>query len=69
MGIALMVDPTMIAGVREDADNYLVLLTVTPDRPFVYYMGATWDKSRDFHDRVSWEEYIKAQAPIFTVPR
>ena len=69
MGIALMVDPTMIAGVREDADNYLVLLTVTPDRPFVYYMGATWDKSRDFHDRASWEAYIKAQAPIFTVPR
>lgn len=65
MGIALMVDPAMITGVREDADNYLVLLTVTPGRPFVYYMGATWDKSLDFHDRAAWEAYVKAQQHDF----
>jgi hypothetical protein len=69
MGVAVMVDPAMIADVVEDADNYIVLVKVTPGRPLVYYMGATWSKSRDFHDRASWERYVMAQAPDFTPPR
>lgn len=65
MGIALMVDPKALVEVRQDADNYLVLVKVEPGKPFVYYMGAAWDKGLDFHDRASWEAYVKSQTPDF----
>jgi len=65
MGIALMVDPKALVEVRQDADNYLVLVRVEPGKPFVYYMGAAWDKGLDFHDRAGWEAYVKGQAPDF----
>jgi hypothetical protein len=65
MGVALMVDPKAVVEVRQDADNYLVLVKVEPGKPFVYYMGAAWDKGLDFHDREGWEAYVKAQAPDF----
>ncbi|KQU49873.1 glycosyl hydrolase family 88 [Sphingomonas sp. Leaf339] len=69
MGVAIMVDPAQIADVVEDSDNYLILVNVTPGKPLVYYMGATWSKSRDFHDRATWERYVMAQTPSFTPPR
>ncbi|WP_404339630.1 glycoside hydrolase family 88 protein [Sphingomonas sp. MMS12-HWE2-04] len=68
MAVALMVDPKSIADVREDADNYLVLLTVTPGKPFVYYMGAAWDKGLDFHDAAGWGAYVATQTPDFSPP-
>jgi hypothetical protein len=51
--------------VRHDAENYLVLVKVEPGKPFVYYMGAAWDKGLDFHDRSSWETYVREQQPDF----
>ncbi len=68
MGIAIMVDPTMIADVIDDADNRLILLRVKPAKPFVYYMGATWSKRGDFPTAESWRAHIMAQNPNFTVP-
>lgn len=65
MAVALMVDPAMIADVKGDADNHLVLLTVTPGKPFVYYVGAAWDKGLDFHSRAEWDAYVAAQTPDF----
>ena len=65
MGIALMVDPKALVEVRQDSDNYLVLVKVEPGKPFVYYTGAAWDKGLDFHDRAGWEAYVKAQTPDF----
>lgn len=65
MGVALMVDPKALVEVRQDADNYLVLIKVEPGKPFVYYMGAAWDKGLDFHDRAGWEAYVTAQTPDF----
>jgi rhamnogalacturonyl hydrolase YesR len=64
-GLALRVDPKMISGFVQDADNYLVLLKVTPGKPFVYYSGAAWDKGLDIHSREEWEAYVKAQKPSF----
>ena len=61
MGIALMVDPKALMEVRQDAENYLVLIKSEPGKPFVYYMGAAWDKGLDFHDRASWETYVREQ--------
>lgn len=69
MATALMVDPAMIAEVTEDADNYLVVLKVTPGKPFVYYSGSAWSKGREFHDRAAWETYVRGQKPSFAVPK
>jgi hypothetical protein len=65
MGIALMVDPKALVEVRQDADNYLVLVKVEPGKPFVYYMGAAWDKGLDFHDRAGWEAYVRSEKADF----
>ena len=64
MAIAVLVDPKALVEVRQDFENYLVLVKVEPGKPFVYYMGATWDKALDFHDRASWETYVRDQTSI-----
>lgn len=69
MGIALMVDPAAIVDVTADYENYLVLLKVTPGKPFVYYMGAAWDRGLDFPDRAAWQRYVGAQTPDFAPGR
>ena len=65
MGIAVMVEPKSLLEVRQDADHHLVLIKVEPGRPFVYYLGAAWDKGLDFHDRAAWESYVREQQPNF----
>ncbi len=65
MAIALMVDPKSVVEVRQDFDNYLVLIKVEPGKPFVYYMGAAWDKGLDFHTPAEWDAYVTSQAPDF----
>ncbi|MGQ2990961.1 MAG: glycoside hydrolase family 88 protein [Brevundimonas sp.] len=65
IGIAILVDPAMVEGFAEDADNYLILVRVTPGRPFTYYMGSAWDGGLDFHDRTSWEAFVATQRPAF----
>jgi hypothetical protein len=46
-----------------------VLVKVTPGKPFVYYMGAAWDKGLDFHSRADWDAYVFAQKPDFNPGR
>ncbi len=65
MGVAIIVDPASLIEVKQDADNYLLLVRVTPGKPFVYYMGATWSKGLDFQTREQWDSYVKAQRPGF----
>ena len=65
MGVALLIDPALIVDVKEDADNYLVLIRVTPGKPFVYYMGAAWDKGRYVHNKAEWDAVIAAERPNF----
>jgi hypothetical protein len=65
MAGAVIVDPAVFAGFAEDADNYLVLIRVTPGRPFVYYSGAAWDRGGDFAARDAWNSYVDAQHPDF----
>lgn len=62
IGISIAVDPAMVEGVTEDAENYLILLRVMPGKPFVYYMGSAWDGGLDFHLRDAWESFAKAQS-------
>ena len=65
MGVAVMVDPDMIVDFQDDAENYLVLLRVTPGEPFVYYTGSAWDRGLDFSSREEWDAYVDAQTPDF----
>lgn len=61
LGIAIAVDPALVQGFAEDAENYLVLLRVKPGQPFVYYMGSAWNRGLDFKDRNAWESHVAAQ--------
>ncbi|WP_284878411.1 glycoside hydrolase family 88 protein [Brevundimonas sp. MEB006b] len=62
LGIALAVDPATVEGFTEDADNYLILVRVTPGQPFTYYMGSAWDRGLDFATRSAWEDYVANQS-------
>jgi rhamnogalacturonyl hydrolase YesR len=65
LGIAILVDPAMVEGFAEDADNYLILIRVTPGRPFTYYMGSAWDRGLDFDRRQAWEAFVAGHTPRF----
>jgi hypothetical protein len=65
MGVALLVDPATIVEVTADADNHLVLLRATPGKPFVYYMGAAWDRGLDVHSRQDWLAMVRAAKTDF----
>ncbi len=70
MAIALRVDPAQIAQVRQDAGNYLVVLRVLPDRPFVYYSGSAWSMGQDhFTTRSAWDAYARAEPLDFNPPK
>lgn len=66
MAVAVLVDPAMLAGVTGDADNHLILLTVTPGEPFVYYMGAAWDRGSGFQSEQAWQAHVAEQRPDFS---
>ena len=69
MGAAVLVDPAAIVGFASDADNHLVLIRVTPGKPFVYYAGAAWDRGLDFHSREEWDAHVKEQKLSFSADR
>lgn len=70
MALAIRVDPARIADIREDFDNHLILLTVTPGQPFVYYSGSAWDKGEGgFATRAAWDAYAASQPLDFTPPK
>lgn len=70
MMIGLRVDPRMIAEIRQDADNHLVLLKVQPGRSFVYYAGSGWDLGQgNVRDRAAWDRLVAAEPVDFTVPK
>jgi hypothetical protein len=70
MAIAIRVDPAMIVDVRSDADNHLVLLRVTPGKPFVYYSGSAWDKGQGgFRTRQQWDGHAAGEKLDFSIPK
>ncbi|KQR85270.1 DUF4861 family protein [Sphingomonas sp. Leaf343] len=69
MAIAIRVDPGMIHDVRQDADNYLILLRVEPGKPFVYYSGSAWDKGQgNMRTRQEWDAFARSQQLDFKPP-
>ncbi|WP_081996108.1 glycoside hydrolase family 88 protein [Croceibacterium mercuriale] len=69
MGVALMVDPGMIVDVRQDADNYLVIVRVQPGQPFVYYLGSAWSKGHQVHDAAGWTQMVMAEPADISAAR
>jgi hypothetical protein len=70
MAIAIRVDPAMIAEIRADADNQLVLLRVAPGKPFVYFSVSAWDKGQGgFRTRQAWDAYAAGEKLDFRVPK
>ncbi|MFP1132447.1 glycoside hydrolase family 88 protein [Asticcacaulis sp. W401b] len=65
IGITIAVDPAMVEGFTEDAENYLILVRVTPSQPFTYYMGSAWDGGLDFKSREAWDAFVKTQTFSF----
>ncbi|MBW3637074.1 MAG: DUF4861 family protein [Armatimonadetes bacterium] len=59
IGCGVLVDPKMMAGRAEDALNRLILVRAMPEKPFVYYAGAGWDKSGDFATQSDWLGYLR----------
>jgi hypothetical protein len=57
-GVAVLVDPKTIAKVIEDDPaQYLVIVKVTPGKPWAYYIGACWSLGLDFKTQPEWEKY------------
>lgn len=65
LGVAILADPALVVGFSDDADNYLILLRVTPGQPFVYYMGSAWDQGLDFPSAEAWDAYVSELRPDF----
>lgn len=65
LGIAVAVDPKMLVGFAQDAENYLVLVKVEPGKPFTYYMGSAWDRGGDVANRAAWEKMVAAEKFVF----
>jgi len=70
MAVALRVDPAAIAEIRQDADNHLVILRVTPGKPLVYHSGSAWNLGEGgFRTREAWDRYAAAAPLDFSPPR
>lgn len=61
IGITIKVDPASVAGFAQDADNYLILITVQPGVPFTYYVGAAWDGGLDFPSEAAWLAHVRSR--------
>lgn len=68
LGVALLIDPASIERVAADADNRLVLVRVTPGRPFVYYVGSTWSRGIGARTEAAWRGEVAAAIPDFRPP-
>ena len=62
----VLVDPASLVDVVETLGDRLVLVKVTPGKPFVHYAGAGWSKGRDFPTAESWERYLRESPTKFS---
>lgn len=61
----VLVDPASVVDLVEAPGDRLVLVRVTPGKPFVYYAGAGWSRSGDFPTTESWDRYLRAYPTQF----
>ena len=65
IGCAVLFDPAQCAGFATAPHDNLVLLKVTPGKPFVYYAGAGWSKSAEFKTEGDWQNYLREYKAVF----
>lgn len=64
LGLAIRVDPAAIVDIRQDADNYIILLNATPAQPFVYHAGSAWSRGvGGFRSAAAWTDHAR-RAPL-----
>jgi rhamnogalacturonyl hydrolase YesR len=52
--------PTKTLGEGQPAlRNFLTITTAQPGQPLVYYLGAGWDESVDYHSAAEWNDYVR----------
>ncbi|MES2859927.1 MAG: DUF4861 family protein [Pseudomonadota bacterium] len=64
LGIALRTDPRRVLSFAQDADNHLMLISVTPGQPFTFAMGSFWDRGLDFHSQAAWLDHVRQEPAI-----
>ncbi len=62
LGTAVVANPAQIQGFEKNTADEYVLLKVTPNKPFVYYVGAGWSGNPRFKEEGSWQAMIKDEA-------
>ena len=59
-GVAVLFDPkSFVKFVTDGVAQNLVVVKVTPGKPWVYYMGACWSLGLDFKTAGEWEKYAR----------
>jgi pectinesterase len=58
LGTGIVMTNKIFNAVKEDNVHVLVLGTVKLNKSIVYYAGAGWTRSGDFHDAEDWNKYL-----------
>lgn len=66
MSITVAADPAAVRGFAEDAENYLLLVSVKPGTPFAYYTGYGWDRGLDIKNAADWDALVARTRFDFT---
>jgi len=62
LGTVVVADPARVQGFGQAGKDRFVLITVKPNEPFIYYVGAGWDGNRRFPTQADWDDFIRAEA-------
>ncbi len=59
LGSAVVVDPAQFAGFASAGLDRLILVSVKPNQPFTYYVGAAWTGNARFKTSGIWNGYLR----------
>lgn len=62
IGTVVVVDPSRVTGFGEAAKDRYLLVTVKPNEPFTYFIGAAWSGNRRFSAPGSWDALLQQEA-------
>lgn len=58
IGTVVLANPEDLVGFASLNGDEFILIKVQTNKPFIYYSGAGWDKSKYFKDKVDWKRYL-----------
>ncbi len=59
IGTAIIADPRQVTGFGEAGSDRYMLLNVSPNKPFTYFLGAAWEGNRHFSAAGSWAALLR----------